>query len=376
VLVGCVRSLLPGKQRQWSQELRLASRNASAVEWLMGLYYYRAEESSDYFFSAPRLNPLPINDYSSTTDEIAYAVFGDTRVALGEQWRLSAGVRSGSEKQRTSDVGTGIRDNPTLTSAQDHWSNTAWRLSVDYEPNRSMLVYASLSTGFTSGGITTERLPSGAFQQFDPEHLLAYEAGVKAQSSQGGWRVSAAAFLYDFDDMQVATTRISADQLIYAVDNAARAEIYGLDAAATVTISERLVLDVGLVWLPKREFVEYESVVTSEDLAGNLLSRAPEWSSSAAIRYAWPLSDLGELSANLQYNHRSHFYFSKENLDSQSQSGFGVWNLSLRLEAPHGRWYVFASGHNLANQDYFNQALIQSSPGYPDTYEAGIGLKF
>lgn len=375
-LAGCLRSMLPGKNRQWSQELRLASRDGAAVEWLLGLYYFTAEESSDYYFAAPLLNPRPINDFDSTTKETAYAAFGDTRISLGEKWRVSAGVRLGTEKVRTEDVGTGVRDNPTLTSASDRWSNTAWRLSLDYAVSQTALLYGSVATGFRSGGITTERLPSGEFQQFDPEHLLAYEAGIKVQPDRGAWRLSAAAFLYDFDDLQVTTTRFSGDRLISAVDNAARAEVYGLDAAATLAIGERLALDVGLVWTPKREFVEYRSVVTSEDLSGNLLSRAPEWSSSAAIRYAWPLARLGNLSASLQYNHRSRFYFSKENLDGQSQPGFGLWNLSLRLEAASGHWYVFASGRNLADQDYFNQALIQSSPGYPDTYEAGFGLRF
>jgi hypothetical protein len=48
----------------------------------------------------------------------------------------------------------------------------------------------------------------------------------------------------------------------------------------------------------------------------------------------------------------------------------------LRFEPPSARWYLFASGRNLADRDCFNQALIQSSPGYPDTYEAGFGVRF
>jgi hypothetical protein len=40
------------------------------------------------------------------------------------------------------------------------------------------------------------------------------------------------------------------------------------------------------------------------------------------------------------------------------------------------KWYVFASGRNLTNQDYFNAIFLQSSPGYPDTYEMGVGYHF
>ena len=31
---------------------------------------------------------------------------------------------------------------------------------------------------------------------------------------------------------------------------------------------------------------------------------------------------------------------------------------------------------NLTDEDYFNQVVLQSSPGYPDTYEIGAGIRF
>ena len=51
-------------------------------------------------------------------------------------------------------------------------------------------------------------------------------------------------------------------------------------------------------------------------------------------------------------------------------------NLFLRFTPASEKWYLFASGRNLGNADYFDQVFLQSSPGYPDTWETGIGYLF
>lgn len=60
----------------------------------------------------------------------------------------------------------------------------------------------------------------------------------------------------------------------------------------------------------------------------------------------------------------------------QQQDGFALLNVLLNFDPADSRWYLFASGRNLTDEDYFTQVFIQSSPGYPTTYEAGFGLRF
>jgi len=97
---------------------------------------------------------------------------------------------------------------------------------------------------------------------------------------------------------------------------------------------------------------------------------------AASIGYRAPIAGIGELSAEVDYNYRSRFFFTKENSPLLSQEAFGLLNLNLRLESVAGRYYVFATARNLLDKDYFNQMLIQSSPGHPTTYEVGFGLRF
>jgi iron complex outermembrane receptor protein len=231
-----------------------------------------------------------------------------------------------------------------------------------------VLAYAGVSTGYKSGGFSTTVLPDGELDDYEPENLTAFETGVKAQSADHRLTLNASAFYYDFQNLQVVTQGV-----VTVVDNAAKAEIYGLDVDGLFALSDGLTLSAGVVWLPKREFVEF---TTDENLAGNKVTRAPEWSGTTALSYALPWRGLGEFSLRLEYNYRSSYFFTKENQAFASQEGFGLVNMFLRLEAASARWYVFAAGRNLADEPYFNQAFIQTAPGYPANYEVGFGLRY
>jgi iron complex outermembrane receptor protein len=237
-------------------------------------------------------------------------------------------------------------------------------------------VYANVSTGFKSGGVTTNLLPSGEFDDYDAEELLAYEGGISATLPGRRSSVRASAFYYDFDGMQVRTIAVLQNQVVVVIDNAAAARIYGLDLSAAFTPFSRVTLSAALVWMPRREFVEFVAASSGVSLSGNTISRAPEWSLSTSIGYRLPLRSRGEWSLSIDYNYRSEFFFTKENESLLAQDGFGLLNLGLRFDSAAGRWYAFASARNALDTDYFDQLLIQSAPGRPAHYELGFGSRF
>jgi outer membrane receptor protein involved in Fe transport len=77
----------------------------------------------------------------------------------------------------------------------------------------------------------------------------------------------------------------------------------------------------------------------------------------------------------IDYNYRTSFYFTKDNVWYASQGAFGLLNLGVRFEAARGSWYAFASARNLLDEDYFTQVFLQSAPGYPARYEVGFGWR-
>ena len=374
VLAGCIRSALPSRHHQWSQELRLASKGDNAIDWLFGAYLYGDDSWRNYFQLTPVFGPDPTTNGFSASEEFTRAVFAQATWRVAERWSITGGLRLNYETHDFSTIGTGTDDSLTLAKSRNDWHNDSWRLDVAYEVGDDILVYAGASTGFKSGG--TNVRTGGVLDSFAPEHLTAYETGIKSQWLDRRLTLNAAAYYYDFRDLQILTSTITASGLIFETDNAAKVQIYGLDTDARLRVSGRLNISGAVVWLPKREFVGYRNDRDGDTLSGNKVTRAPEWTGVAAIDYGHPLRNLGRLATRLEYNYRSDFFYTTNNNPDFAQDGFSLLNLFLSFEPTSEKWYVFVSGRNLGDADYYNQVFLQASPGYPDTYEAGFGYRF
>jgi iron complex outermembrane receptor protein len=373
---GCIRSAMPLTYQQWSQELQIISTSSDRFDWLAGAYYFSGEEKLHYFQSVPQLDPLPLHDNFSTESDTTWALFSHAMVKLGRGWGVSAGLRYSHEEYAASVSGNGVDDRPEPVSDSDDSSRPSWRLDLQYQPRDGLLYYAGFSTGFESGGIVTSPQPDGELDRYDPEDLLSFEAGMKAQWPELGLTLDAAAFHYDFDNLQSSYSYELDGKVYFGTDNAAKAEVYGIDATVKLQATERLGLSAAMVWLPKREYLEYTVSLGGDDLSGNELPRAPEWSAVASLTYLQPVENHGELSVRVEYNYRSDYFYNRENVPLHAHDAYGLLNLLLRYEPARANWYAFATGRNLTDQDYFHQVFIQASPGYPDTYEVGIGVRF
>jgi iron complex outermembrane recepter protein len=372
LLRGCFRTALPNDFEGWSQELQLQLPHSKRFDALLGAYYAGAESRTDFFQILPVLSPRPVNDYRARTHNPVSAVFGQASLLVGNHWSVTAGLRLSDETFRIQTSGRGSRDAQVPVSASSRRSDVSWRIDLKRNIGEHASVYAGVSTGAKSGGFVPT-VVKGVPDAYAPEKLTAYELGLKARAWSGRLALSTAAFLYDFDDLQVTNTGSTGVAL---VDNAATARIQGLEGEARLAVSDHWSLAAGYVWLPKREFVSYLNPLNGRDLAGKELVRAPEWSGTLAVSHERDLAGLGRLAARLEYGYRSRYFYSPENLPVYSQRAFGLLNFALRLDSVDGHWYAFASGRNLTNADYFTQVLLQSSPGYPAVYEIGLGHRF
>jgi iron complex outermembrane receptor protein len=369
ILQGCVRSADPLIADQVSQEFQLVLRDAGPVQAIVGANYFAGESRGRFRQHIPVVNDDPLTDGHTNTEETATALFGQATLDVADRWSVTGGLRLSREKHREVTSGHGVNDSPTPVERETDSDDVSWRLDVANAVSDELMLYASIATGYKSGGF-------GDYGTYGPENLVAYEAGGKSRWLDGRLTLNGALFYYDFDDLQVATVMIRDGAVVSDIDNAARAQIVGVDAEGRFSVTEHLSLAAGLVWLPTREYVDYESEVTGDTLSGNELVRAPELSTTAAIEYARPVGHLGTAWTRVEYHYRSSHYYTKENDPLFAQDGFGLLNLYLRFDSASQRWYAFASGRNLTKEDYFNQVFLQSSPGYPDTYELGIGWRF
>lgn len=375
-LLGCVRGASPSQYDQWSQELQLVFARKGSFEGLVGAYFSDADTYLHFFQTFPLQNPQPANDYRSSSEDPAAAVFGQATMYLAEGWSATAGVRLSWEEQRVSSIGTGLNDIPPVKIGEADSDDVSWRFDLQRAVTDDVMLFASVATGYKSGGFVTATPRGDGPDRFEPEYLTAFEAGGKTQWLDRRLTLNASAFYYDFEDMQVSTTKFVDGQVFVDVDNAAKAELYGLDVEVDFHASDRFSVSASAIWLPKREFVAFDDNSTGDTLTGNELVRSPEWTATGAINYEHPLLESGALSARLEYAYRSGYFYTPDNDPDFAQESFGLLNLFLRFEATSNDWYVFASGRNLTEEDYFHQVFFQSSPGYPATWTLGAGFRF
>src|SRR5262249_42727196 len=106
-----------------------------------------------------------------------------------------------------------------------HWSKLTWDAGLRYRWSGSSMVYVNGSTGYRQGTFSS---PSGSsldqFSVLQPETNLAFEIGAKTSWLDNTLQLNAAAFNYDYTDMQVFVLQpIAAGNPLSIESNAGRA---------------------------------------------------------------------------------------------------------------------------------------------------------
>jgi outer membrane receptor protein involved in Fe transport len=119
-------------------------------------------------------------------------------------------------------------------------NKVTYSASLQWAVTDQVNAYVSASSGFKAGGFNIAALgPSPDQAEFDPEEVMSYELGVKTAFLDGRAQLNAAYFFTEIEDLQVA--QFTGDSS-FIVQNAAEAEIQGVELDARVQVSKNLVL--------------------------------------------------------------------------------------------------------------------------------------
>ena len=101
--------------------------------------------------------------------------------------------------------------------ATPSWSEVTYSFGLDWHINDDILAYVKNSKGFKSGGFNRGSVdplnPSGApnvanLIVYNPEQVLATEAGIKTTFMDGRARANFSVFWYDYSDKEEAVVRV------------------------------------------------------------------------------------------------------------------------------------------------------------------------
>ena len=303
----------------WSQELRAASTTDGPLDWLLGFYY--AEDDLDSY------NEYQFRTFGSTfqwfdQNQEAVAVFANAGYQLNDQLKISAGLRYTKDDVDLRHNSTHPNYLPpyeqvpfdTGSSGEDSYEDVSWKVGVDYTPNDNWLVYASVGTGYKSGGINVGFGDPLEFNVYDEETLLAVEGGFKSTLWDGRARLNVSAFYYDYEDLQVFDQTQGAFGPVFVIGNAPQADYYGAEVEFLVNPVGNLDLLFGLSHLDT-EFGTFGRPITGEDLTGNRNVYAPEWKFTGLARHEWATPALmgGKIAASINWSWTDEAFHSIEN---------------------------------------------------------------
>ena len=363
--------------KQYTQELRLTSVDTGDWNWLVG-FYYEHDDQDSVFTINPIADPEPVTgfvlqstDYEQTTD--AFSLFGHTEYQANEQIRLIAGARFTWERKSIDGetliqlpfiAPVGEEDRlktplATLATVDDHRedSNLSFKVGLNWTPTDDSLYYASVSTGFRSGGFSANIAFADAdFHPFKPEIITAYEVGFKSKLLENTLQLSGSFFHYSTDDQQINTDIPNA--VLPQTDNAESGKTFGAELETWWHPVEGLNIKNGIGWL---DATYGEFILGGAASKGNDAVNAPEWSYSGLVRYEQPLNNGMRIIATTDFNYRSKCFLESSNSLVSLQDGYWLLNARLALASADDTWEIALWGKNLTDEEY--RSYLNDLPG-------------
>lgn len=408
---------------QYSSELRFTSAAGQTFETQGGLYAYYSDmdvvgtfamsadlaENIGFGFLFPE-GTLNVDD--NTYKTTSFAAFGQTVWNYSEQLSLTLGLRYTWEKKeregtQTTTPGTGI-DLPPIAgpniALDDNRtdSDVSPSLNLRYFFNEDVMGYALISRGFKSGGFDQRRVVSDANGEFDPEKATNYELGWKSSWSNRRLQFNGTLFYVDYEDFQAQ----SFDGSSLRVVNAGDLQSYGAELELMFIPVENATVGSAIGY-NKAEYGSFDNgqctveqtfeqfyiidgaqggspgtlSVCTQDLGGESLDNAPEWTVSSYIQYDMEIGENLAAIARLEHSYIDS-YFLDQDLDAHLKNDeVNLINLRLSLTNNSGDWEVALWGRNLLDEEYYSFGIdIPTLSGYAGvtapqaTY--GITLRF
>jgi iron complex outermembrane receptor protein len=388
---------------QWSQELQLTGKAfADRMTWLLG--YYHFEEDNDYI-SQVTFPALTIAS-GALIDNRSDAAFGQFTFNFTDRWSLTAGGRY-TDETKTFTVDDRIQfivssfplppipGLPVLPPAGfrliplgktdldvsefDPYVNVAFQWSED------LMLYASYSEGFKSGGFELRnQAPAAAPPSFNPEYATVYELGLKWSGLDNRLRVTAAGFFTEYDDLQILVTT---GGFVPAplTTNAGEAEIAGFEIEAVALPLPQLELSGGVGYFDA-EYTELDPrAIANGTFLDTPLPFVSKWQTNLSAVYTLAAPALaGSFRARVDWSYRTDYATFAQYSPDLVQDGVSLLNASLTYVHDSDRWEVALSGTNITDEFYIlggnafigNSGYTNSNIGRPSEWALRFRYRF
>lgn len=376
-----------------SQEVRVSTDFDGPFNILFGGFFqdahFKIRQAFGVDFGAP-LDPFLVGSTYYDVHTTAWSVFGQGRYKLLEDLELSAGGRYSWEDKSL--LGTSFGSPIDVLHPRRSYEDFSPEVTLTWRPNTNLTLYAAYREGFTSGGFNTvpTMLRSDANQSL-PRVDLSYgqmtakggEAGVKGYLGERQVLFDLIGYYYKYSSLQLS--RYDNASFTQLTQNAGGAEIYGLEASATIrpdalpglsvnasaaynhseytdfiggcyagqSIAAGCNLNPRFPNLSPATFGTAANAYQDQNQTGQRLFRAPEFTMTAGVFYDHTFSDDLGATFSLDTAYSSDYITQTEANPLNHQSSYWLLNGAITVNGGKDKpWELALIGRNLTNKLY------------------------
>lgn len=381
---GNISAIQKESNDSFSQELRAISSFDGPLNFLAGVNYqesdFKFHNANQIILAIPdtRNGRTASQDHVATQNATSFSVFGEIQWELSEQWLLTAGARY-SDEEKDSDYDLFFVNEwfepifgfpfwlPEGTYIKHKFSDDdiSPQVTLEWRPSDGLNFYVSYREGFKPGGFSLGATPTGSLTVpddflFDSEEVKGYEVGFKGLLMEGQLSLEVIAYDYKFNNLQL--NLFNPESASFRVGNAGKALTTGVEADIRYQLTDSLQIHASATyndgrfgdystqcWTLQTEAQGCDLLTGTQDLDGEPLPRAPEYTLGAGMSYTQALGSL-------MFDMRTDVFWSDDYQLEPTNSPFLVqdsyWRVdaSVGLESGNGRWRAALWGRNLTDE--------------------------
>jgi iron complex outermembrane receptor protein len=386
--------------KQFSQELQVnGSSFGDRFKWTAGLYYMRQDLENRIdakLWDGLVTTSIPIDFNARSLSKLkgdSFAIFGQGTFDITPQLHLTVGGRYNKEKRDFANrwyflvqpreyTCPGVDVTGTFITCKSTDNVFTPMASLAYDVTPDVMVYASYSDGFKTGGWTPRLFSQQSLKRYQPERLKAYEVGLKTTLFDRRVTFNIDAFQSDYTNLQLTSVRADstgAPQPV--VENAGAARIRGAEAELAIRLHGGTTFQGSLSYLDGK-YIRLDPGV-SFPLSAKL-PETPKLSLSGSIEQRFEIGDSNSLTFRLDATYRSKTYKEPSNVEIVAQKPYTLVNGRVSYALHDGQVTISAFGTNLFDKRYIVSGIDVASTfsmyeayyGRPREFGGEVSVKF
>ena len=426
------------RDRQYSVEARLAGNLfGSVLDYQLGGLFF--DEKNEAHYSVNQQYAMIFQDFTPKTR--SYAGFGRLTAHLTDRLRVVGGVRYTSDHKSfdgTSDalalvcvspVGcptaplfnltNSIAEQPIVpktggvlpagrsgaivarqTFGVDAGlvdNKVTYRGAVEYDLRQNSLLYASVETGYRSGGFSL----AVGYPSYQPETITAYTIGLKNRFLDNRLQLNLEGFYWRYKNQQLLHTGVDlAGNNVNFTQNIGKSDLFGGEIEGRFLLTPRTIVSTDTQYLHTREHDYVYNVPTGSapprvgcpitpgttaylvNCSGQPAYNSPKWTINIGGEQTLPLGAY-KVVLGVDSQYKSSFYSGFDYLPSELVRARWLTSAQVAFSPQNDRWSIAAFVRNIENNRLLtysvsanNGTLISGYVSDPRTYGARLTFKF